>query len=320
MIISVIIPTYRRPQLLKRCLQALLQQRFDKTAYEIIIVSDGPDAETEAVVNEWQAYTNPVLRYMPLPCKKGPAAARNYGWQNAAGHIIAFTDDDCIPDIHWLYEIVTNCDVEHMAITGKIKVPVSKSPTDYELNTAGLETADFITANCACTKQALEKAGGFDERFSVAWREDSDLHFKLMHNDIPIKRVTTARVTHPVRESKWGVSVKEQKKTAYDALLYKKHPKLFRKNIRATTPILYYAIIAAFITILTGFITRNNHLAISGLIVWATFTAYFIFMRLKATRLTAHHITEMVVTSLIIPFASVFWQWYGAVKYKVLFV
>jgi glycosyltransferase involved in cell wall biosynthesis len=320
-IVSVVIPTYRRAELLSRCIKALLLQKFDKSRYEIIVVSDGPDIQTQKIFDDLAGYDQPVMRFLPMPQKKGPAAARNFGWKNAQGNIIAFTDDDCIPDAYWLSEIVAHCgNEENVAFTGKVIVPVGKRPTDYEQNTANLQTADFITANCACTKKALEIAGGFDEQFSMAWREDSDLEFKFIIKQVPIKKLQTAIVTHPVRQSKWGVSVKEQKKTMYDALLYKKYPQLYLKKIRPTSPILYYFIIAGFITMLAGVFTRHNLLADAGLVVWLGLTIYFIYKRLYATKLSINHITEMIVTSLVIPFISVFWQWYGAIKYRVLFI
>jgi glycosyltransferase involved in cell wall biosynthesis len=322
MIVSVVIPTYQRTALLSRCLEALLQQKFDKEQYEIIVVSDGPDEQTKKIFDDLAGYDHPELRYMSLPQKKGPAAARNYGWLNAKGRIIAFTDDDCVPDTYWLNQIVQHCNTEDsVAITGKVIVPVSKRPTDHELNTANLQTAEFITANCACTKSALVKAGGFDEQFSMAWREDSDLEFKLIDQHIPIKRIDSAIVTHPVRTSAWGISVKEQKKTMYDALLYKKHPQLFRIKVRKiTSPILYYLIIASFLFMLIGVVIKQHSLTDIGLVGWLGFTTFFIIKRLYITKLSLNHITEMVITSLIIPFISVFWQWYGAVKYRVLFI
>lgn len=321
MIISVVVPTYRRPQLLTKCLEALLMQKFDKSQYEIIVVSDGPDAETKKIFDDLTGHDYPSLRFIAMPQKKGPAAARNYGWLNAKGHIIAFTDDDCVPHAYWLKEIVAHCDPnENVALTGKVIVPVGKRPTDYELNTANLQKADFITANCACTKKALLKAGGFDEQFSMAWREDSDLEFKLINNNIPIKRLESALVTHPVRKSTWGVSVKEQKKTMFDALLYKKHPRLYRQKINPRSPVLYYLIIAGFLLMLAGLVIGQSILTLTGSIVWIGFTVFFITKRLYTTKLTINHITEMVVTSIIIPFVSVFWQWYGAIKYRVLFI
>ncbi|WP_454802329.1 glycosyltransferase family 2 protein [Mucilaginibacter phyllosphaerae] len=320
-VVSIVVPTYRRPKLLLNCLQALMLQKFDKWLYEIIIVSDGPDEQTCKLVNSLTICEYPHVRYLPLPAKKGPAAARNHGWLNARGKIIAFTDDDCTPDPYWLRELVKHCNPNHdIALTGKTIVPISKRPTDFELNTAGLQSADFITANCACTKNAIIRAGGFDEQFGMAWREDSDLEFKLINNDIPIIRVDSAIVVHPVRSSAWGVSIKEQKKTMYNALLYKKHPELYNEKICQKTPVLYYCIIAAFIMVVLGLVSTQHSIIFVGLAGWLSLTCYFIFKRLYTTKLSISHIGEMVVTSFIIPFASVYWQWYGAIKYRVLFI
>jgi len=104
--ITVVVPTYRRPALLHNCIQALANQRFDKEAYEVIIVSDGPDELTQQAVAQWVNKNVAVIRCISLcislPDKKGPAAARNAGWQQANGVMVAFTDDDCLPDPLWL--------------------------------------------------------------------------------------------------------------------------------------------------------------------------------------------------------------------------
>src|SRR5688572_3416997 len=96
--ISVVIPTYQRPELLHKCLQALSAQDFDAYSFEVIVVSDGEDARTRKKVLNWQDQFKTTLRYHALPSRKGPAAARNFGWRKAKGTLIAFTDDDCIPD------------------------------------------------------------------------------------------------------------------------------------------------------------------------------------------------------------------------------
>jgi len=306
--------------LLTNCLKALSKQIFDKADFEVIVVSDGPDEATRQAVRHHNAVELNLL-YMCLPEKKGPAAARNYGWLNAKGEIIAFTDDDCIPDKYWLSEVAAHLQPDKLqAIAGKVIVPRSKHPTDYEQNIAGLEMADFITANCACTKLTLLKTGGFDEQFSMAWREDSDLEFKLLSERIAIKHIESAVVTHPVRKASWGISIKEQKKTLYNALLYKKYPRLYRQRIQPAPPILYYAIILAFLIMLSGIIVHNSNVTAFGFANWAGLNIYFIVKRLYGKSLSATHIAEMIATSLIIPFVSVYWQWYGAVKYRVLFI
>ena len=84
------------------------------------------------------------------------------------------------------------------------------------------------------------RAGGFDERFSAAWREDSDLHFRLLHQGGRIVWAPAALVVHPW-PARWGVSLKQQRKSQFNALLYKKHPRLYRQRIRPWPPWEYYA-------------------------------------------------------------------------------
>lgn len=284
-------------------------------------MSDGPDPETQKLIRGFAKNRVTSLRFLSMPAKKGPAAARNYGWLNARSNIIAFTDDDCLPDRYWLKEITGNINPgKEEAVTGHVIVPRSSRPTDYEQNTAGLELADFITANCACTRAALLKIGGFDEEFRMAWREDSDLEFKLIRERIPVKHLAAAIVVHPVRKAQWGVSIKEQKKTLYNALLYKKYPELYRSKIQSVPPFFYYAIIVAFLVMVTGFLSHNKPMGTIGLFIWIFLTFYFIVKRLYSTRLSATHISEMIITSFIIPFLSIYWQWYGAFKYKVFFL
>jgi len=316
--ISVVIPTYNRVELLQKCLMNLINQNFDKDAYEIIVVSDGPDERTESKVLELAIQH--VILFYSLPYKQGPAAARNLGWKSAEAKLIAFTDDDCLPDENWLKEIWNYYKhEEYIVYTGKVIVPISKHPTDFELNTSRLETGEFVTANCMCTKQALIKVEGFDERFKAAWREDSDLHFKLLQHKIPIDKNEKAIVVHPVRQAKWGVSIKEQKKSLYNALLYKKYPQLYRQRIKANPTWLYYAIIVLFLAGIIARVLGSKKFSAVVLLGWIFLTALFIAKRLKLTSRSFSHVSEMVITSLVIPFLSVFWTLYGAYKYRVLF-
>ncbi len=317
--ISVVLPTYKRPHLLHHCLLNLVNQNFHKKEYEIIVVSDGPDELTKEKVLEYQRSSAAVL-YYSLAYKKGPAAARNFGWQHAKGILVAFTDDDCIPDENWLKHIWDHYKHESEVVyTGRVIVPVAKPPSDFELNTARLETAEFVTANCICTKQALEKVEGFDERFKVAWREDSDLHFKFLEHNLPIHKNEKAIVCHPVRMATWGVSIKEQKKSLYNALLYKKHPALYRQRIKGYPNWNYYGIIALVSIGIVLLICGLHKLSMMAFAGWIILTMLFIMRRLKHTSHSFSHVTEMISTSFIIPFLSVFWTLYGAYKYRVLF-
>src|SRR5687767_11389481 len=122
--ISVVIPTYKRPALLKRCLDALIRQTLGKDGFEVIVVSDGPDEETATLLKSMEDEA-PEVRYAALPEKKGPAAARNLGWKTARASIIAFTDDDCVPDSNWLKAGLERFQtLSDMVFSGKVIVPL----------------------------------------------------------------------------------------------------------------------------------------------------------------------------------------------------
>ena len=321
--ISVVIPTYQRAQLLQKCLNALAKQDFALNDFEIIVVSDGPDHQTRSMLHTLNHLILPYVQYMALPVNSGPATARNGGWLHANGSLVAFTDDDCLPDTAWLSSLwsayVAAGKPENIAFSGKVEVPLPEVPTDFELNTSHLAYADFVTANCACTKKALHMIQGFDERFKTAWREDSDLEFRLLENNVPVIKLQTAVVTHPVRKAAWGVSLKEQKKTMFNALLYKKYPALFRERIQRTPEWKYYLIITGFLVMIAGLILKQNSLLLTGAVVYIGLTISFIVHRLMRTSRSLRHVMEMVVTSMMIPFASVYWTLYGSLKYRVLF-
>lgn len=319
--ISVVVPTYQRPVLLMRCLQALLQQNFLKEAYEIIIVSDGEDPSTNDSVDQLNVRKFPLISYYTLPHKAGPAAARNLGWLLAQGELVVFTDDDCIPSEGWLKALwaayVAQGNKE-IAFSGQTIVPLpAQDPTDYERNILRLASAEFTTTNCACTKEALASVKGFDERFRMAWREDIDLQFKFIQMGIPIMKVPEAVVTHPVRKAPWGVSIKEERKGMFNALLYKKFPRLYKERIQQRPPWHYYAITFFLILLVCGLLINNSAIKFIGLSGWALLTAWFTWKRLRSTSHSLNHVSEMAFTSAVIPVLSLFWKFYGSWKFKV---
>ncbi|HEY0847296.1 MAG TPA: glycosyltransferase [Noviherbaspirillum sp.] len=320
---SVVVPTRGRPQLLNRCLASLVLQRFDPARFEIIVVDDGPSDDTRDVVTGWAAHTEghgPQIVYIPSMGPHGPAAARNHGWRAARGAIIAFTDDDTIARTDWLRHGVRAFEDGVDAVCGRVVMPLSHTPTDYELDAKNLETAEFVTANCFCRRKVLEDLGGFDERFRFAWREDSDLHFRLLEYRANIISEPKAVMMHPIRPAGWGVSLQQVKKIQFDALLYKKHPKLYRRRIRATPRWDFYLTVAALATWLIALLAGASGTAFAASIVWLFMTGRFCAQRLKRTSKAPKHVLEMIVTSALIPPMAVFWRAVGAVKFRVGFL
>ncbi len=319
--VSVVVPTYRRPRMLTRCLGALLDQELQPGRFEIIVCDDGPDEATRACVQEFAArgaLIDCVVRYLPVTATQGPAGARNCGWRAAQGAVIAFTDDDTIPDPRWLSEGLRAMTVGVGAVAGRIHVPLAAEPTDYELDAAGLAEAEFATANCFVRRALLLRTGGFDERYTSAWREDSDLHYSLLEAGAVVTHAKRAVVVHPVRPGKWGTSIAQQKKSQFDALLYKKHPLIFRSRI-SPAPWVYYVITAVAVVGLVSLAGGWLAVALPSFAVWGLLSGLFAAQRLAGTSRKPLHVIEMVATSFFIPLFSVFWRAYGGVRFRVAF-
>jgi cellulose synthase/poly-beta-1,6-N-acetylglucosamine synthase-like glycosyltransferase len=318
--ISVVVPTCNRTELLRRCLTALCTQQFDRKQYEIIVADDAGSTETKRLVE--QVGQNGVrCVYVPVIGKHGPAAARNAGIRVSRGEIIAFTDDDCIPRRDWLRE-GAGAFVDGVAgASGKVLVPMNgKKPTDYEVNAARLQFSEFVTASCFYRRHALLNIGGFDERFRMAWREDSDLFFTLMKRQHRLAYAPKAVVEHPVRPARWGVSIGQQKKNIFNALLYKKHPDLYRERLKPVIPWHYYVIVLALAAALSGMLTESGALTLSGLGAWSIGTALFCARRLRNSSHSPAHVAEMLLTSVVIPPTCIFWRIVGAIRYRVWFL
>jgi GT2 family glycosyltransferase len=318
--ISVIVPTYRRLALLERCLAALAAQTLAKTDYEIVVVHDGPGPEAGHVVADCIARCGFAARFFELAERSGPAAARNRGWREARSDIVAFTDDDTVPDAAWLEHALAALGPGADAGWGRLVMPIGQLPTDYERDAAALARASFVTANCFCRREALERLGGFDERFERAWREDSDLYFRLIRAGARIVHVESAVVEHPIRPARWGVSMLQQRKILFDALLYKKHRALYRERIRRRARWDYYGAVAALGAGALGVAYGAAIAAATGGAIWLLLTARFCAVRLVRSSKSPAHVAEMIVTSAVIPPLAVFWRLLGAVRFKVLFL
>lgn len=321
--VSVVVPTCGRPQLLNRCLASLVLQRFDPTCFEIIIVDDRPNEETRQVVARWAEHTDgtgPLVTYIPSFGPHGPAAARNLGWRSAHGAIIAFTDDDTIAGSEWLENGLRAFNDDVHAVWGRIVMPLSGTPTDYQRDAKGLENAVFVTANCFCRKRVLDEIGGFDQRFRHAWREDSDLYFRLLDFPANIAHAPKAVITHPIRPAAWGASLCQTKKVQFDALLYKKHPVRYRETIRATPRWDYYCIVAALLASLAALLMQAPVAAAALGSAWLFMTARFAWRRLRHTSRSPSHVAEMIVTSMLIPPLAIYWRVVGALRFRVGFL
>lgn len=211
-VLSVVIPTYRRPALLRRCLTALDGQTVPREQFEVVVVDDGSRDQTADVL---AAFEDRVRAFVQ-PQNAGPAAARNTGIRAAYGEIVLFLDDDvaAAPDL-----LATHLELHRAAgdpllgVLGRVDwdPALSVTPFMHWLDRSGLQFgydtwlvegpveppyAAFYTANVSVPRALLLDSGGFDERFPYAAFEDMELAFRLADRGFHLDYRPSARAFH----------------------------------------------------------------------------------------------------------------------------
>ena len=181
---SVIVPTYRRPASLARCLDALGAQTIGRDRFEVIIVDDGSADSPRDVVARAAASVDVRLIEQ---ANAGPAAARNTGARAARGAYVVFTDDDCRPEPGWL-RAIDEIAARHpgRAIGGRVVNALgdglystaSQLLIEFLYEYFNVDESGgrfFITSNLALPTDSFRRIGGFDVSFPLAAAEDRDL-------------------------------------------------------------------------------------------------------------------------------------------------
>lgn len=211
-LISVVIPTCRRPELLARCLDRLAPgaQTLPQNQYEVLVTDDG-----EPTVEKLIAERYPWATWGQGP-RCGPAANRNAGALRARGAWVAFTDDDCVPDPGWLAGFVA-------AIRDLCRVYEGKTTCSaglrsrFEHAPVNLTGGWLWSCNLLIHPDLFTSLGGFDEGFPHPHMEDVDLRERLRVAGELVAFVPEAVVDHPPRRvsSGWKLALSHESDVYY---------------------------------------------------------------------------------------------------------
>lgn len=202
--LSVVVPTYGRPDSIRRCLAALARLEYPPHALEVLVVDD---ASPEPVELEDHALPG-TLRVIRAPRNRGPAAARNLGAREATGEVLLFTDDDCRPDPEWAAALARRLHSEPDALVGgatenalrdNVFAQASQDLVAYlyEAFDRSSRLLPFFTSNnIGMRRDRYLELGGFDESFRLSAGEDRDFSERWSARVGPLRFASEARVHH----------------------------------------------------------------------------------------------------------------------------
>ena len=235
--ISVVIPTYNRKLILKKCLLALENQILSNKiiSYEIIVIDDG---STDGTTN-WIEENKEILPHVVLyeQSHGGPALARNLGVLKSKNEIIIFIDSDLVVVNNFLINHVDkllnywgkfnkNC----FTYGSVINTSNFQNPEKENQKISDISFAYFATGNVAISRDLLLKVGLFDSAFSLYGWEDLELGERLRQFGTKLIKCPEAKGFHwhpPFQYEQINKLVEKESERAKMALIFfKKHPNL----------------------------------------------------------------------------------------------
>ena len=243
MLVSVVIPTYNRLPILKKCLDSLenkilIDEFFD---YEVVIVDDGSTDGTIKWLEE-NIQTFPHLRFFEQS-HGGPALGRNLGVEKSNGDLIIFIDSDLVVDKYFLMNHVHSLtkawkkqrNRKCFTYGSVINTSNFNNPKSEPFKLQVLSWAYFATGNVAIDKKVLEKSGLFDTSFHLYGWEDLELGERLRNMGVKLVKCPKAIGYHwhpALSLDQIPHLIRIEKERAKMALVfYRKHPTLRVKFI-----------------------------------------------------------------------------------------
>ena len=236
--VTVVMPTFRRKQLLTQAIGALTAQTYPAELVQLVVVDNGSgDDSATPATDVAEVVTLPENAYVP--------DARNAALARAAGEIVAFTDDDCRPQPTWLECLVAGFRDGVGLVQGRtIPDPGQPFPPLARSQSTPCEFGLYETANIAYARAALgldsdaapfrsdlpaELTATLGDRFvRDPFGEDTDLGWRVRRGAFGTRFAVTATVHHEVFAPDLDYLLRRARVSAGFPLLVKRVPELRR--------------------------------------------------------------------------------------------
>jgi len=230
--VSVIIPTYHRPEMLRRAVASVLAQELRDATFEVIIgVSDRDSSEDRMVATELTAADSRVR--MTVAERLGPAAARNAAMAAASGDIFAFTDDDCEAAPGWLQagvDLLARVDF----VQGRTVLKEARANVMVKNRVVERFSGSWEACNLFVRRSAVDRVGGFDEEWNPTgrperpWGEDMPCGWGLVRAGATYDFEPRAEVRHAIRERTYRQLLRDKLDIRFYPLMVRREPEVRR--------------------------------------------------------------------------------------------
>ncbi len=182
-LVSIVIPTYNRPEYLKKAIKTVLAQTYENT--EIIIVDDASEADNKKVID---SFNDKQVFYFRNEKRSGAPFSRNKGIRETKGEYIAFLDDDDEWKPEKLEKQLKEFENKNIGLVVCYSLDKRFGITRVSKPKKSISYADLLksfnlssTSSYVVRKKTIEKVGFFDEKLPSAQEYDLALRIAQMY-------------------------------------------------------------------------------------------------------------------------------------------
>lgn len=241
--ISLIIPSYNRLPILKKCLRALEAQTVSPALFEVIVIDDGSTDGTDAAMPHYKpAFPFQYLRQT----NSGTGAARRNGVEHATGEYLLLMNDDtiCDPDlIERHFQMRQELGLQRWAILGNFEYPAEARQRalthflkvgSFMFPQIDMEPgcpypySHFITCNLSVRRDAVVQAGSFDSTYKLS--EDTELGLRLFEMGYGVIYHPAAHAWHDHLPYKVANLIRRARVYGADYFyMFRRHPRVVKE-------------------------------------------------------------------------------------------
>jgi len=220
-LISAIVTTQNRADLLQRALESVVAQSYENL--ELIVVDDGSEDETPQVIRQYEKKIK--LTYLRNETPMGACAARNKGISASNGEYIAGLDDDDEWHPERISLLYKNYSPEYSFITSDVKIVRGSTAHIWKkkkvINLNDLLYSNQVGNQVLVKKSRILEVDGFDESLTAA--QDYDLWLRLCKAFGPVRNVQKPLQTVYEDPHRTRISTTKSKKMKGYLSVYIKH-------------------------------------------------------------------------------------------------
>lgn len=199
--VDIVIPILNNLEYTKQCLESII--KCTKILFRIIIIDNNSTDGSEKWIKEYLEQNKIKFKYIKNKTNRGVGPAWNQGLKASNADYIAIINNDIVVSDNWLKNLIKPFKDKNIGLTTPIASDGDVIPEDFYNSKIvdGMKKTSKFGCCFVLPRYIFKKVGYFDERFKMAYYEDTDYLYRLWENGFELMEIFSSRIHHFVSKT-----------------------------------------------------------------------------------------------------------------------